>query len=94
MTRARSTIHPRVAAAKLFMAFLLSKDFQAYSPFSSIRDDMPAPQGYRALSQYTNTDHNDFHKFLKDCSGAERLRVQLERYIGTPQGVSPLEDVI
>lgn len=93
MTRARSTIHPRVAAAKLFMAFLLSKDFQAYSPFWSIRDDLPAPQGYRALSEY-NTDHNDFHKFMKDRAGAERLRVQLERYIGTPQGVSPLEDVI
>ena len=87
----KASKHP--AAAKLFMAFLLTKEFQAYSPFWSIRDDMPAPQGYKPLSEY-KTDHDDFHTFLKDRAAAERFRLQIERYIGTPQGLSPLEDTI
>lgn len=75
------------------MAFILSREFQAPSPFWSIRDDVPAPQGYKPLSEY-KTDHDDFHTFLKDRAAVERFRLQIEHYIGTPQGVSPLEDTI
>lgn len=87
----RDAKHP--AAAKLFMSFLLSKQFQSYSPFWSIRDDLPAPHGYKPLSEY-NTDHADFHAFLSDRAAMERFRTQIERYIGTPQGPSPLIDGI
>ncbi len=81
------------AAAKLFLAFLLTQQFQSYSPFWSVRDDMPNPKGYNALSSY-NTDHSDFKNFMKDRVNAERFRFQIERYIGPAQGLSPLEDGI
>ncbi|PYE48356.1 ABC transporter substrate-binding protein [Deinococcus yavapaiensis] len=81
--------HP--AAAKLFLSFLLSKEFQANAPFWPIRNDLPAPQGWKPLSEY-NTNHTDFKAFMRDRATVERFRLQIERYIGTPQGPSPLVD--
>ncbi|MFC4455183.1 ABC transporter substrate-binding protein [Deinococcus sonorensis] len=81
--------HP--ATAKLFLSFLLSKEFQAYAPFWPIRDDVPTPQGWKPLAEY-NTNHSDFQAFMRDRATVERFRFQIERYIGPAQGPSPLID--
>ena len=81
--------HP--AAAKLFMSFLLFNQVQQALGGWSVRDDVPLPAGLKPLSEY-NTSPDDFRAFMRNRPLVEAFRLQIESFIGTPQGVSPLID--
>jgi ABC-type Fe3+ transport system substrate-binding protein len=80
--------HP--AAAKLYLNWLLSKEFQQNNvPQWPVREDVAPPAGYRPLVSYGNTSHAGFHEFLKNRPAIEQFRSQIELYVGTPQGPNP-----
>ncbi len=78
------------AAAKLYMSWMLSKDFQSQWLQWPVRVDVEAPGGFKSV-QHHNTDPVDFHKFMQDRAMLERFRGQMEQLIGPVRGVSPLE---
>ncbi|KAI8652101.1 hypothetical protein NCS56_01427000 [Fusarium sp. Ph1] len=83
---------PHPEGAKLFHNFLLSEDFQKQSGFWSVRSDVPAPVGYPNFIKMPGTNPSAFSKFMEDRTRVERLRFWFEKRLGTPQGLSPLDD--
>ncbi|KAH6961805.1 hypothetical protein BKA56DRAFT_599213 [Ilyonectria sp. MPI-CAGE-AT-0026] len=83
---------PHPEGAKLFINFLLSKDFQRQSGFWSVRSDVPAPEGYPKFVDMPGTNPSAFAKFMGDRTRVERLRFWFENKLGTAQGLSPLID--
>lgn len=77
--------HPN--AAKLFIAFSLSKEqqqrFVARKVWSA-RDDVPAPEGFEKLASYHVAD--DFISFVSDKEDMRRLRTRFEQIIGPVTG--------
>ena len=78
------------AAAKLYMSWMLSKDFQGKWLQWPVRVDVKAPGGFKSV-QHHNTDPVDFHKFMRNRAMVERFRAQMEQLIGPATGVSPLD---
>ena len=78
------------ASAKLYMSWMLSKDFQSQWLQWPVRVDVTAPGSYQSI-QHHNTDPVDFHKWMQNRPRAERFRGQMEQLIGPIQGISPLE---
>jgi ABC-type Fe3+ transport system substrate-binding protein len=71
---------PHPNAAKLFVTWLLSKDWQDQSETYSSRDDVPAPAGLPSLSTYRLDD-----RYVEFLSGQEQLadlRQRFERHTG------------
>ena len=82
----RRARHP--AAAKLYMSWLLSKEFQESMTFQwPVRRDVAAPGGLKPVFEYT--DPTAFHEFMKDRARVERLRSQIELMIGPARGPNP-----
>lgn len=80
--------HP--AAAKLYLNWVLSKQFQQTSLRQwSVRRDVLPPADYRPLVEYRNTSHAAFRTFMTDRAGVERFKSQIELYVGAPQGPNP-----
>jgi ABC-type Fe3+ transport system substrate-binding protein len=78
--------HP--AAAKLYMSWLLSKEFQESMTFQwPVRRDVAAPGGIRPVFEYT--DPTAFHDFMRDRERVERLRSQIELMLGPARGPNP-----
>ncbi|KAF5571651.1 ABC transporter [Fusarium pseudoanthophilum] len=82
--------HPK--GAKLLQNFLLSKDFQKANGFWPVRSDVAPPAGFPELIDQPNTDPPDFIEFMADRERVERLRFWFEKRLGTPQGLSSLDD--
>ncbi len=83
----RDARHP--AAAKLYMSWLLSRDVQgAPGRQWPVRADVPAAGGFKPVFEY-NTQPGQFRAFLSDRARLERVRDQLEQYIGPMQGPNP-----
>ncbi len=79
--------HP--AAAKLYMAFMLSRGVQEH-PFQwPSRSDVPTPANYKPLMQYTNASPAGFRDFMRDRDRAERFRGVMEQFIGPVSGANP-----
>ncbi|WP_430966705.1 ABC transporter substrate-binding protein [Spongiimicrobium sp. 2-473A-2-J] len=78
------------AAAKLYLNWMLSKDFQGKWLQWPIRMDVETPGGYKPVHHY-NTSAADFHRFMLKRDMIERFRFQMEQLIGPIEGVSPLE---
>ena len=81
------------AAARLFVSWLSSRDFQrqAIASFTwSVRRDVAPPAGRRALSAY-NTNPRAFARFMANRAAVERFRSQVELYVGAPQGPDPAD---
>ena len=76
--------HP--AAAKLYLSWLVSKEVQERSRQWPVRRDVATVAG--AVFAY-NTYPGQFRAFLQDRVRLERLRDQLEQYIGPMQGPNP-----
>jgi ABC-type Fe3+ transport system substrate-binding protein len=77
--------HPK--AAKLFLAFAISKEQQqrtATSGAISVRPDVEPPAGLKALSAYRIAD--GYINFISDETRTKELRQRFESYIGPPQG--------
>ncbi|WP_448549423.1 ABC transporter substrate-binding protein [Thalassotalea fusca] len=78
------------AAAKLYMSWILSKEFQEDWLQFPVRVDVEADGGKKTLFHH-NTDPEDFRKFMRDRARVERLRAQFEQLIGPAAGPSPLD---
>ncbi len=77
-------------AAKLYLNWMLSEQFQGKWLQWPIRMDIEVPGGYKSLKEY-NTSPADFHRFMLKRDMIERFRLRLEQLIGPIKGVSPLE---
>ncbi|KAK0203808.1 hypothetical protein DFS33DRAFT_1432019 [Desarmillaria ectypa] len=87
-----SAEHPN--AAKLYLNWLLSEEYQTGLGGWSVRDDVAQQDGLKALSEYSGLDPAAFERFMVDRALVERYRFQFEQLIGTAQGLSPLDDVL
>ncbi|KAK7521198.1 ABC transporter [Phyllosticta citriasiana] len=85
---------PHPEGAKLLHSFILSKDFQESRGGWSVRSDVDPPAGYPGIFEMPGTDVTKFSEFMEDRAAIERLRFFFEDRIGSPQGLSPLEDNI
>jgi ABC-type Fe3+ transport system substrate-binding protein len=78
---------PHPNAAKLFLAFAISKEQQqrtAASGAISVRSDVEPPAGLKPLSSYRIAD--GYINFISDETRTKELRRIFESYIGAPQG--------
>jgi ABC-type Fe3+ transport system substrate-binding protein len=82
---------PHPNAARLFVAYLLSKDYQQRLPAQGlwpVRGDVHgAPAGYKPLSAYRTA--MGYIAFVSNTERAKSLRARFESYIGPPQGDYP-----
>lgn len=78
------------AAAKLYMSWMLSPEFQGTWLQWPVRPDFEAPGGYGSLQDH-NTSPADFHRFMMKREMVERFRFQMEQLIGPIKGLAPLE---
>jgi ABC-type Fe3+ transport system substrate-binding protein len=78
---------PHPNAAKLFLAFAISKEQQQRTAASGalpVRPDVEPPAGLKPLSDYRIAD--DYVAFISDENRTKELRQKFEGYIGKPQG--------
>jgi iron(III) transport system substrate-binding protein len=78
---------PHPNAAKLFIAFVLSKEQQhrlTAAGAISVRPDVEPPPGLKPLSNYRIAD--GYISFISDEMRTKELRQRFEGYIGPPQG--------
>ena len=78
---------PDPNAAKLFLAFAVSKEQQQRTATGGaipIRPDVTTPAGPQSLSSYRTAD--GYIDFISDEAQTKELRKRFESYIGQPQG--------
>ena len=80
----------RPAAAKLYLSWLLSKERQEGQGLWPVRRDFAPPAGFGPVVHY-NTYPVRFRAFMQDRARVERLKFQMEHYIGAPSGPNPTE---
>lgn len=79
--------HP--AAAKLYLSWLLSKDFQENVWYMwSVRTDVAPPAGYKHIWEYPNANLKGFENFMADRAALEQFRSQVRLFVGDVQGES------
>ena len=78
------------AAAKLYLNWMLSDEFQSkWLQFPS-RFDVESAAGTKNVLHH-NTSPGDFHRYLMNRAEVERFRSQMEQLIGPVEGTPPLE---
>ncbi|KAK0459173.1 ABC-type Fe3+ transport system [Desarmillaria tabescens] len=83
--------HPN--AAKLYMNWLLSVDYQTVLATGgwSVRNDVPPKAGLQRMhSVLSLLDTKPFDQFMLNRPVVEQFRFQIEQLIGLPQGPSPI----
>ena len=78
---------PHPNAAKLFLAFAISKEQQQRTAASGaipVRPDVGPAAGLKPLSSYRITD--GYINFISNQTRTKELRQRFEGYIGPPQG--------
>jgi len=78
------------AAARLYLNWMLSDEFQTTWFQFPVRHDVRASAGLGSVLQH-NTSPGDFHRFMLQREQVERFRLQLLQLIGEPQGAPPLD---
>lgn len=78
------------AAAKLYLNWMLSEEFQGKWLQFPVRMDVEAPGGYKSV-QHHNTSPADFHRFMLKRDMIERFRLQLLQLIGEVEGDPPIK---
>lgn len=73
---------------------MLSSEYQALRGGWGVRTDSPKPAEYPQILDMPGTDPTAFGKWMADRAEVERQRTYYEMRLGTPQGLSPLEDDI
>ncbi len=76
--------------AKLYMSWILSKEFQEDWLQFPVRNDVEADAGMKTMFHH-NTAPEDFRNFMRDRARVERLKAQFEQLIGPVKGISPLD---
>ncbi|CAK4637039.1 hypothetical protein LEN26_000143 [Aphanomyces euteiches] len=77
---------PHPAAAKLFLNWIVSKDYQTSLGYTSVPTDIPPPTGYKFAWEYANANSLEFAKFMEDRANVERLKFTFGLYFGEVQG--------
>lgn len=78
------------AAAKLYLNWMLSEEFQGKWLQFPVRMDVEASGGYKSV-QHHNTSPADFHRFMLKRDMLERFRLQLLQLVGEVEGTPPIE---
>ncbi|MEO1516910.1 MAG: extracellular solute-binding protein [Bacteroidota bacterium] len=78
------------AAAKLYLNWMLSEEFQSKWLQFPVRRDIEAPAGYQSVHHH-NTSPADFHRWLLKRDIVERFRMQMLHLIGPIEGPEPVE---
>ncbi|MEO0425083.1 MAG: ABC transporter substrate-binding protein [Pseudomonadota bacterium] len=78
------------AAAKLYLNWMLSEEFQATWLQFPVRMDVEAPAGYQSVLHH-NTSPGDFRRFMMKRAMVERFRLQLRQLIGEATGPTPVD---
>lgn len=80
------------AAAKLFLAYLASYEFQSSRGSWSTRTDVTELGGLKPIEEYKNTDPLDFIRWMRDRKHIHELRLLFAEIFGEVKGESPLID--
>ena len=78
------------AAAKLYLNWMLSEEFQGTWLQFPVRYDIEAPGGYGSVLDH-NTSPGDFRRWMMRRDLVERFRLQLRQLIGEAQGPTPID---
>lgn len=79
------------AAAKLFIAYVQSREFQETLGRYTVRKDIDL-NGEKWIGDYDNTDPLGFYEFMRDRKHIGELRARFEEKLGPVKGESPVED--
>lgn len=77
------------AAGRLYLAHLLSLEYQNNSYQWPARRDAQVPAGHPPIDAFSNTSPHGFRRFMSDRAQVERLRGIFERIIGPAEGADP-----
>ncbi|MEM9605728.1 MAG: ABC transporter substrate-binding protein, partial [Pseudomonadota bacterium] len=78
------------AAAKLYLNWMLSDEFQTTWLQFPVRRDIEAPGGALSVLHH-NTSPGDFHRWMLRRDRVERFRAQMRELIGPATGPTPVE---
>ena len=78
------------AAAKLYLNWMLSEEFQSTWLQFPVRIDIDAPGGYKSVLHH-NTAPGDFHRWMLKRDIVERFRMQMLQLIGPVHGPTPVD---
>lgn len=79
------------AAARLFIAFVQSREFQETLGRYTVRKDIDLGTE-KWIGDYDNTDPLGFYEFMRDRKHIGELRARFEEKLGPVKGESPVED--
>ncbi|MEM7292763.1 MAG: ABC transporter substrate-binding protein [Pseudomonadota bacterium] len=77
-------------AARLYLNWMLSEEFQTQWLQFPARMDIEAPAGYKSVLNH-NTSPGDFHRFMMKREMVERFRLQMRQLVGEAGGPPPVE---
>ncbi len=83
----KGAAHPE--SARLYLSFVISKEFQSVWYQWPVRTDVTARGGYGSIHDH-HTSPVDFHNFMRDRGKVERFKIQIEELIGPATGISPM----
>ena len=78
------------AAAKLYLNWMLSEEFQGKWLQFPVRMDVEAPGGKGSVLNH-NTSPGDFHRWMLNRELVERFRLQMVQLIGPAHGPTPVD---
>ncbi len=78
------------AAAKLYLNWMLSEEFQSTWLQFPVRRDIEASGGQKTVLHH-NTSPGDFHRWMLKRDTVERFRMQLLQLIGPAEGPTPID---
>ncbi len=80
------------AAARLFLAYITSHEYQSSLGTWSTRQDVAPPSNLRPLDEYPNTNLLEFIEWMRDRQHLHELRAKMQRIFGPVRGPSPVTD--
>ncbi|MFI2073846.1 ABC transporter substrate-binding protein [Streptomyces triculaminicus] len=82
---------PHKAAAKLYMSWILSKQYQEKSYGWSSRTDVATPAGRKGIFDYANMNRLGLGKFMSDRAALDRYKARINLYVGDVKGANPAD---
>lgn len=82
---------PHKAAAKLYMSWILSKQYQETSYGWSARTDVAAPAGRKGVFDYENMNPLGLGAFMNDRASLDRYKALINLYVGDVKGTDPAD---
>ncbi|GGX74667.1 ABC transporter substrate-binding protein [Streptomyces hiroshimensis] len=82
---------PHKAAAKLYLSWVLSKQYQQTSYGWSARTDVAAPAGRKGIFDYDNMNPLGLGKFMSDRAALDRYKARISLYVGDVKGADPAD---